>query len=373
MEKRKIVDYHDLRADVESSAGEDLLKHLESNILGTPGGLRYKHTRTREKLENLGEVYFLLLRKGTRMLGSVGLCYRLTRNSGNEYTSWYVRYFAIKAPLKSSRPRAEKLLERSGAGLSLLRKVSAPYLTTPGEKLKNLPAGTEKSLVYAYIENGNFQSNQFALQNGFETIRKLTTFVFSSFFPSTSKNVSQIREEEKEEVRIKLQKFYDDHTLYMEDYLFFKNNYLVFREGNRIVAGMQANPDMWKVVDMKGISGKFLVKVLPFIPGLNRIFNPRRLRFVATDYIFWEPGYEHTLNALFELACAINKLGLLMVWPDTAGILIQTLDKKVHQGLVGKINKRVEVDIKVKFNGYKEEEKMVFYRNPSFISSFDLT
>ena len=62
-----------------------------------------------------------------------------------------------------------------------------------------------------------------------------------------------------------------------------------------------------------------------------------------------------------------------MAWPDTDGILIQTFDKNLQQGIVGKMNKRVEVDIKVKFNGIEEEERSIFYRNPAFISSFDLT
>jgi hypothetical protein len=372
-QKQNIVNYHELKVDVEKQPGSDLLLYLKSNVLGTPGRLRYKHTQTEEKLKNLGESYFLLLRKGVRMLGSVGLCHRQTNLSNLNYTSWYVRYFAIKAPMKSSKPDPAKLLENSGRGLSLLRQAAAPYLQKPSENLKNLKPGTEKSLVYAYIEKENFQSVQFANQNNFETVRKLTTFLFNRFFPRKNKNVFKIMENEKDQVRKQVRDFYSDHTMYMDQYLFFRDNYLVYKENDKIVAGIQANPDMWEIIEMKGIFGKFLVNVLPVIPGLNKIFNPRKFKFVAADYIFWETGYEYTLPKLFETACNMNKLSLLMAWPDTGGKLINAFDKYVFQGYVGKMNERVEVDIKVKFNGYEEGEKEVFFTKPAFISSFDLT
>jgi hypothetical protein len=368
-----IVDYHELKVVVEQKPGSDLVDYLSSNVLGTPGGLRYKHTQTEEKLQNLGEGYFLLLRKGGRMLGSVGLCYRETLFSETAYVSWYVRYFAIKAPMKAARPDPEKILENAGKGLSLIRQTVAPYLQNPCEYLKNLPAGTEKSLVYAYIEKDNIQSAQFAVQNNFETIRKLTTYLFSRFIPRKSKNVSFIKEQEKEEVREHLREFYRDHSLYMEQYLFFKDNYLVFKKDGVIRAGMQANPDMWEIQDMNGLFGKFVTHILPNIPVLNRIYNPRKLKFVAADYIFWEPGFEFAVSELFETACKINKRGLLMAWPDSEGKLIHTMNSSIKQGIIGKLNNRVEVDIKVKFNAYTDEEKKVFYKNPSFISSFDLT
>ena len=372
-QKKNIVNYHELKVDVERFADSDLLNYLKSNVLGTPGGLRYQHTQTEEKLKNLGETYFLLLRKGGRLLGSIGLCYRQTQWTDKTYVSWYVRYFAIKAPMRASKPIPEKLLERSGMGLSLIRQTASPYLQKPGEYLKNLPAGTEKSLVYAYIENENFQSNQFAIQNDFETIRKLTTFLFNWIFPRKNKHVSRIAENEKDEVRQKVREFYSDHSLFMEQYLFFNDNYMVYKENGKIVAGMQANPDMWEIKDMSGLFGKFVINVLPYIPGLNRIFNPRKLKFIAADYLFWEKGYEHCITKLFETACKINKIGIVMAWPDTKGKLIDAFRTSVNHGFVGKMNKQVEVDIKVKFNGFDQEEKDVFYRKSAFISSFDLT
>lgn len=371
--EKTIINYHQLKVDVEREAGEDLLRHLKTSVLGTPGGLRYKHTQTEDKIRNLGETYFLLLRKSGRMLGSVGLCFRQTFFADVVYVSWYVRYFAIKAPLKSSQPKSEKLLENSGRGLSLLRQTAAPYLQKPGENLKNFPQGSEKSLVYAYIEQQNFQSVQFAQQNDFETVRKFATFVFSRFIPRKNKNVFSLQDFEKEDVRSLLKIFYRSHTLYCEQNLFYHDNYVVYKDQGRIVAGMQSNPDRWEIKEMGGLFGKFLVNIFPRIPFLGRLFNTRKLDFVAADYIFWETGYEHAVSALFETSCALNNRNILMAWSDTDGSLLKVLDKHVKQGIIGSSLKRFEVDIKVKFNGYKEEEKDFFYRNPSFVSSFDVT
>ncbi len=370
---KSVINYHELKVDVEQQPGADLLAHLQTNVLGTPGGLRYRHTQTEQKLQNLGEAYFLLLRKSGRMLGSVGLCYRETFFSGQNFISWYIRYFAIKAPLKSAKPKSEKLMEQSGRGLSLLRATAAPYLLKPGEYLKNIPAGTEKSLVYAYIEKENFQSVQFASQNDFENVRKFTTYIFSRFFPRKNKNVHRQQELEKAEIRKLLLDFYADHTLYMDSNLFYRDNYLVYKENGVIVAGMQANPDGWEVKDMGGKFGKFLVHVLPHIPVLRSFFNPAKLVFVAGDYIFWKPGYEKVLQSLFESACHMNGSKLLMTWSDTGSRLIAQYDKSIDQGYFGSMISRVEVDVKVKFNGYTPEEKDVFYQNPAFVSAFDAT
>ncbi len=372
-QNQSVINYHDLKVDVEQKPGADLIEHLRTNVLGTPGGLRYKHTQTKEKLQSLGESYFLLLRKSGRMLGSVGLCYRQTVFSGKKFSSWYIRYFSIKAPLKSAKPTSGKLMEQSGRGFSLLRKNGAPYLQKPGEYLKNLPEGTEKSLVYAYIEKENFQSVQFAVQNDFETVRNFTTYIFSRFFPVGNKNVFKLESHEKEEVRMLLSEFYNDHTLYMEQNLFYRDNYLVYKQDGKIVAGIQANPDGWEIKDMGGRFGKFFVHVAPYIPIINRVFNPAKMVFVAGDYIFWKPGYEEVLQDLFEASCKLNKTNLLITWSDTESKLIKTLDKQVDQGFIGKTISRVEVDVKIKFNGYEPGEKEVFYRNPAFISAFDTT
>ncbi len=372
-ENHSVINYHDLKVDVELHPEGDLVEYLKSNVLGTPGGVRYKHTQTEEKLKNLGEAYFLLLRKSGRMLGSIGLCCRETVFSDKTFTSWYVRYFAIKAPMKSARLKSDKPMEQSARGLSLLRMTAAPYFHRPGEKLKNIPEGTEKSLIYAYIEKENFQSLQFAVQNDFVTVRQFTTYIFSRFFPRKNKNVFKLQDHEKEEVRRQLMEFYRDHTLYMDQNLFYKDNYLVYKENGAIVAGIQANPDGWEIKNMGGKFGKLLVHVVPYIPLINRVFNPAKLKFVAGDYIFWKPGFEHVLQDMFETSCNLNKTSILMTWSDTGSKLINTIDTHVEQGYIGKAIKRVDADVKVRFIGYESGEIEVFYSNPTFISAFDAT
>ena len=63
----------------------------------------------------------------------------------------------------------------------------------------------------------------------------------------------------------------------------------------------------------------------------------------------------------------------MMTWSDTGSRLIVEYDKNIDQGSFGKMITRVEVDVKVKFNGYTPQEKEVFYQNPAFISAFDAT
>ena len=71
---RTLLTHHDLTVEVESTPNQELLDHMHNTVLGQPGGLRYQHTNLADRLSAPGENYYMYLRKGGKMLGSVGFC-----------------------------------------------------------------------------------------------------------------------------------------------------------------------------------------------------------------------------------------------------------------------------------------------------------
>jgi hypothetical protein len=108
MKEKSISNYHDLHVVIKTQPDESLISYLKKTILGTPGGLRYKHTAQELKLKYAGETYFMLLFKMTRMLGSVGFCLRETFKASVPEKAWYIRYFSIYAPLRSAGRKKQK-------------------------------------------------------------------------------------------------------------------------------------------------------------------------------------------------------------------------------------------------------------------------
>jgi len=107
---KELLTHHALKVDVRREADEELLHHIEATILGTPGKLRYRFTRIAEKLKTLTNSYFFILSKSSQILGSVGFCYRDGWIEGRKERIWYLRYFSIKAPMRS-RPTGKKRIK----------------------------------------------------------------------------------------------------------------------------------------------------------------------------------------------------------------------------------------------------------------------
>ena len=134
-EARTLLTYHDLTVEVETAPGEELFGHLYSTVLGQPGAVRYQHTDLEERLNAPGENYFMYLRKAGKMMGSVGFVGRPASTEGISYDSWLIRYFSIKAPMRSvPRKRKEKEdLKDEQKRASILGRFIQPVFADPGQ------------------------------------------------------------------------------------------------------------------------------------------------------------------------------------------------------------------------------------------------
>jgi hypothetical protein len=358
--------------EVSTQPDESLINHIKSTLLGSHGGIRYQLTRIERKMANIRKAYFVLLKRNEQLLGSIGFLKRPTYSKSKPYSSWYIRYFSIKAPMQSKVHRRKQMRD-PGKGSNLLRDIALPYMENPGllEGIGN-PAGF-KSLVYAYVEAHNFRSMNFSQQMGSETVRKFTTVIFSRFRPKKHAECRLVDESEYPVVLEKIKSFYAGYTLFTDENLFYEGNYHVYEENGQIVAGMQIHPEYWKILKMGGWFSNTMLHLLPWIPGVRGFFNPRKFRFLAVEGVFFLDGKEFALEKLLESACAYYKNNFAMTWMDTNSSIIKGMDRHVNYGLIAGLFERVEANVQVKFNGFSEEEKKVFYELPAYISAFDMT
>ena len=371
MKKRKVLDSNRiLKVETTMEADNQLLEHLRSTILGTPGRLRYQLTKIEEKLAHIKKIHFIILTRKDNLLGSVGFIFRNTYCGKEKYKSWYIRYFSIKAPLREKEQKKEKFRNRE-KGSTLIRDIAMPYMENPG-RLEDDFNPKEKSLVYGYVESQNFRSMNFSEQMKGITVRKYKTFIFSRLTLKRVNGVRRLSVGELEGFKKKVGLFYSDYSLFTDENLFLKDNYFILEKDGEPVIGAQIHLEFWRVLDLKGKFSKVMLRILPRLPYIRRIFNPKAFRFLALEGIWYKEGCEKYFNEFFEGLCYQFRIHIALTWVDSKSDLFHALERNLNFGLIGNSFERTEVDVRITFNNYSEEEKKKFFDKPVYISAFDM-
>jgi hypothetical protein len=207
---------------------------------------------------------------------------------------------------------------------------------------------------------------------GMKPCRKFTTLNFSRLILKHHKQVSTLEVGERTYVSEQIKYFYRGYTMFTSDNIFPEKNYYVYRHEGEIVAGLQVHPDAWKVVAMNSKSSWLMLKFLPSIPGVKKIFNPDNLKFLSIEGIWFKPGFEICIENLLESVCAEFKTHIALFWLDTESELLKKIDAHVKLGIMDKMMKRVEADIRLRFFNM-EDEIEEFSGKPAYISGLDMT
>lgn len=339
---------------IERKPGAGVEHLLLDNIVGTPGrSMVYQHLKTGEKLRHIPDPYFVSLVRNKKALATCCFC----RRESDGRTLFYARYFSFHSAL---RKRGHKQLDRAGRN-SLVR-----------EEIHQLLSGTyfdasSENIFYAYLDSDNERSRRLTEEFGFRRVRSFASLVFSRWQPKASPHVYRLSEDEWKALKPELSRFYSDHTFFTTENLFYKGNYFALRENGEIVAGIQANPEEWKVYEMPGISGKVLMKLFPRFKFLRRIFNPH-YQFLSIEGVYFRNGYENRLEPL--MTHVLNEFGVhsAVLCLDTSSAIYREI-KKLDLGLMSRLRKEKLMDIIVKENG----GQLIDLDRPAYISCFDVT
>ena len=312
-DSKTLLTYHDLTVEVETSPNQELIDHIHSTTLGQPGSFRYQHVDLVDRLTAPGENYFMFLRKGGKMMGSVGFVGRHTQTGGVEHDSWMIRYFSIKAPFREvPRKRKEKSdLKDENNRSTVLGRFIQPVFAQPSQ-LRGEEDASKPSIIYALIDQKNLRSMNFSAQMGLETIGEVASFSFSRLTPGYSKRVECLTDSEKDFMEGLLQEYYSGYNLFYSNSLFKDQGYYVIRDSGRVVAGLQEYPITWRIVDFGSSFANWMVRMGTKIPWVRQRVDPDEARMLAFDGIYCEPGYEDTLYELMEGVLALKSRG---TWP----------------------------------------------------------
>ena len=372
-DSRTLLTYHDLTVEVETTPGEELLTHLYGTILGQPGGFRYQHTNLSDRLNAPGENYFMYLRKGGKMMGSVGFCGKPAETEGTAYDSWLIRYFSIKAPLRTDpKKRKEKEdLKDETKRSTVIGRFIQPVAANPSQLRGGADKGVEPAIIYGIIEQKNLRSMNFSAQMGLETVGTMVSFSFSRMRPRRSDRVVQLAGHEQGSMLALLQDFYREYNLFFHEPLFRDNGYYVIKDSGRVVAGLQVYPVTWRIVDFGSGMANRVVSILTKIPWIGRRFSKDELKLLAFDGIYCEKGFESALYELMEGVLERTRTYVAMLMMDRESDLYRIYNHHQKFGVLHKIMGSFLADIRVRFINLPHKVRQHFLDHPTYIPTYD--
>lgn len=351
--KNEVV-YHQrqIRIELSSFPTQEAIFLLEKANYGTTG-IRYQQTGQRIKLADICPALCFHLFEEDRLAGFFCLDPRQVTWSGKVVTGYYGRYFAIDADSQGK-----------SLGTLLIEQVAAFV-----RKHSHSP-----SIIYVYVEGRNVRSVKCFTRSGYRLLSECQTFVFRRFFPRKLYRVVQASALELEQIRQEIATANAESQFFTPSRIGYQEDYYLCFDGDRLIGGVQANEVTWKFNAMPGISGKVMMNILPFLPVVNRLFQPR-YKFLAIDSLHLHSDDRPSGRRRGEVTRMIESI---LAHKQLHTAICQT-DVTFHRLLAGEIAGLL--------SGYQENVRTGLYGlllhlpeperkladNECFISSFDFT
>jgi GNAT superfamily N-acetyltransferase len=335
-----------LSISVSADADEQAVTLLEQTTYGTKG-VRYQQTGQKIKLKQLHNPYFFHLYQHQELIGLYCLDQRPVDFPGTSVNGFYGRYLAVRSDVQ-------------GKGYGQLLKSSAiEYIT------KNV---SEPYLFYSYIEAKNTRSMAASLRENFESVAKLKTFMFRRFAPNVDARFNLVSVPDTDRILNLVKKQYRGYGFQNFLNINYNNHYFTLEENGHVLAGVQANPIVWKLIHIPGKLGPFIRNVAPYIPGLRRFFNPSKQAFVTLEGVYMEEGRSDLLAVLLESVLAHFKAHTAMWQIDERDPLIHLLNSQ-QMGPLSQFQPGVITHVMAKAVGIPSMIELG--REPVYVSSFD--
>ena len=330
----------------------EAINQLKQTEIGSQGPV-YAHLDTEDHMLHLSNPSLFSLEKEQRLMGMAVFCNVQVWVRQNPFNCHYIRYFSASPEIR---------------GKGLMKKFGERAMTLIREK------ETRKTIFYASVEKKNYSSFKTVNNAGYKPVREVDTIGFSRFFP---KNNPGIKRADTPETRAKildlLKDFYKNHSLVQFEKVFFNNDYYYLEENGQILAGCQIHRIHWKVVQMPGLAGKIIMSLVPHLPLIRRVFNPRKFDFLALEGIYFKPGGVRHLYDLLEGLLAREGLNTALFWFDTQCPIYQQFKDYGRFGFIHSFTKNAGTHLMASCKNLSPEEEKMLEESPVYVSAFDFT
>lgn len=297
---------------LRKKATEEIISLLESVTLGTDGA-HYRHLDTRERIQEADNPLFLSMERHTKVLGNITFCRRKK--------NWYIRYFAFDGAIQAQG-------KKKSSSQGLLKKELNAFFDA------QLNSGEVESF-YAYIDPRNVKSLWMSENFGFETVGKIATQTFSSV---RKPEIGRVKvDDNPSKIPFEVEWHFRTQRFYFNDQLKKGKHFTIRDENGELIAFAKTTEAQWEIKRLPGKFGGTLVKLLPFIPFVNRLIKPKNHSFLVPEAVFIKDNNPQLLVELFNGILAHTNERVLIWWVDENDELYRSVKSKINWGLLNKI------------------------------------
>lgn len=319
----------------------DLIKLFEQTVLGT-NGAKYKHLDVAQSVAHTDHPLSFSLRRREQLIANITFCKRPF--------GLYLRYFAFDKRFQSkgkARENSKSQIKREIENIFL--DIAAQY---PGTQ----------DYSYAYIDAKNVRSKWMSETFGFQTKAYLATQTFSRVFPKAGPN---LREEKiSAQVLQIIESNYSHYSAYFTHFFEKGTVHSIFDQNGKRLAFAQFHKVRWEIQRLPGKFGDIELKLLPYIPLLNKLIKPKEHTFLVPDVVCNPSGDIKDVERLFEAVLAKEGLHSMLWWNDTRDTLYQKAQQHFNWGLLHRMIGVAKVDVVIRGDFEPKE--------PIFIAAFDM-
>lgn len=321
---------------------------LERTVWGS-AGVQYTMKDMAGVLKRIKNPHFLSITEKNDLVAVSTLIKKTTRLVGKDYPAFYSYALAVE-PLKRGH----------GYGALMAEQALRYGLSKMGEK----------GIFYGYVEADNTRSLRTVQKVGRISLGQYRILVISRFCPKDDARLKMTEETERGKVIQLLSEQYADHALMDFDQSVNTEDYFTLRQGSEILAGIQIERRHLNLKYLPGLSGLILVKMLPLVPFLRRVFPDRNYHFLTFGNIYAKEGREGEIFTLMEALLARHQLHFGMVYLDKRSPVYKRIAVAGEFGVINSLLD-VPVHVMVYFKGYSRSEIADICRQPLFISMMD--
>jgi hypothetical protein len=328
---------------------DNLMALIEQVVWGFDTGVRYRILERRAEFEHVLSLgYFLILSKNSQLVGTL-LCLnkKISLGFGGAVNALYETTLTV-VPSEHGRGYAKRLVQEAGTNAD------------------------RRSLEYAYIEEKNLPSAAAFKAQGFQTLGQFHATTFNRLRPKLAEGVRRLPSGQADEMKALLSELYRDHAFTDFDVSLRPENYWIVMENGRIVAGAQVEEELWSIESMPGPDGWFAVKVLPHLPILNQILNPKRIPVIKIGNLYVPEGREKDFMELVEHLTHHYQKKLALAYLDKKSPITMRLKSKLNFGLFN-LFFETPVNIWARLHGTDQNEIENLKGRPFHISPLDIS
>lgn len=333
-----------MKAEIAEHISAELIDLLAETTLGT-NGAKYRHLDIRSRILKADNPISLSLKRNDRIIANITFCKR--------DFAFYLRYFAFDKRFQSGGKTKSKTKNNS----FIKKEIERLFQSLEAEHL------TGEKLCYAYIDPKNERSKWMSETFGFEKKATLVTQAFSRFYPKKSSELVEIKD--FDEIKTIVHSNYANHQFYFE-YHSSQAPFLALKNSKGEIEALgNFTVVEWEIGRLPGKFGGITTKLLPYLPFLNRIINPKLHRFLVPEIVCNPSADPHKIEQLFESALAHHNVHSLLWWMDENDSIYTNCKEKINWGVLNKLLGVSPVDVMVR-------GKVDAFQKPIFVTGFDM-